>query len=88
VAYNFVKITVAHLLKKRDSARGRQNSIDKNPNGTSSRTRRSFSLDPLWERARIDLHHMLELLTVPANAGDQAAKTRVEVLSSYLRPEQ
>jgi hypothetical protein len=75
---------VAHLLKKRDSARERRNSIETNSTRTSSRNRRSFSLDPLWERARIDLHRMLEILTVPANAGDKAAKTRVEVLSSYL----
>ncbi|PCG91678.1 Transcription factor [Penicillium occitanis (nom. inval.)] len=81
-------ITIAHLLKKRDSASGRRDSIDADSTRTSSRPRRSFSLDPLWERARIDLHHMLKILTVPANAGDQAAKTRVEVLSSYLRSDQ
>ena len=79
------EMQVAHLLKKRDSARGRRNSIDANSTRTPSRPRRSLSLDPLWERARSDLQHMLQILTGPANAGDQAAKTRVEVLSSYLR---
>lgn len=88
VAAKFIQITIAHLLKKRDSASGRRDSIDVDSTRTSSRPRRSFSLDPLWERARIDLHHMLEILMVPANAGDQAAKTRVEVLSSYLRSDQ
>ncbi|QGA20477.1 hypothetical protein EYB26_008181 [Talaromyces marneffei] len=78
-------IMVAHLLKKRDTARGRRDSIDANSIKVSSHNRRSFSLDPLWERARIDLERMLEILMVPANAGDQTAKTRVEVLSSYLR---
>ncbi|KKA18694.1 hypothetical protein T310_7359 [Rasamsonia emersonii CBS 393.64] len=49
-----------------------------------SNARRSTAMDPLWERARADVLRMLEILKGPAQLGDEGAKTRVEVLSSYL----
>ncbi|EED16710.1 conserved hypothetical protein [Talaromyces stipitatus ATCC 10500] len=77
-------ITIARLLKMRDSAKELQNNSDATSSRSSSRPKRNISLDPLWERARTDVHRMLELRLIPTDSGDQAAKTRVEVLSSYL----
>lgn len=78
------QITVAHLLKRHNEAREQQEKFDPSSSGPSSRRRRGISIDPLWERARSDVQRMLQILLVPANAGDKTAKTRVEVLSSYL----
>ncbi|KAH8700441.1 fungal-specific transcription factor domain-containing protein [Talaromyces proteolyticus] len=75
-------IIVASLLKKYTSGPtpGSASDID----CRSASQRRTPGMEPLWERARSDVHHMLKLLQVPASVGDEAARTRIEVLSNYL----
>lgn len=58
--------------------------VDSPPKSKTSTSRRTAALDPLWQRARGDVRRMLQLLQGPAGAGDEAARTRIEVLSSYL----
>ncbi|CRG90262.1 putative transcriptional regulatory protein PB1A11,04c [Talaromyces islandicus] len=76
-----VSIIVANLLKKHGTSKVPGGSASKS---TAASSRRTTALDPLWERARGDVTRMLQLLQGPAKAGDEVARTRIEVLSSYL----
>lgn len=76
------KIIVANMLKERDallSSPGPESEASR-----QAKQRRSSAWDPLWDGARADVLRMLELLKGPAQLDDEAAKTRVEVLSNYL----
>ncbi|QKX53481.1 uncharacterized protein TRUGW13939_00560 [Talaromyces rugulosus] len=74
------KIILADVLKKYGPPAG----SSPPPKSKTTNSRRTTALDPLWERARGDVQRMLQLLQGPAGAGDEAARTRIEVLSSYL----
>ncbi|KAL1970699.1 hypothetical protein VTN77DRAFT_4343 [Rasamsonia byssochlamydoides] len=80
-------IIVANLLKRHEASR-RSSSLGPDTSSRVSNPRRSTLMDPLWERARVDVLRILEILKGPAQMGDEAAKTRVEVLSNYLQQKQ
>lgn len=97
--YSNIKIIVANLLKRHDEEEASRSTRSPGTRtnaatatataatghrGSGSNARRSTAMDPLWERARTDVLRMLEILKEPAQLGDEGAKTRVEVLSSYL----